>query len=233
MTRFAIAICTWVGLTGIAAAQTPFNGGDGKSPPVSSVAAPYSPGMQILPPPASAIAGRFAQCIAGRGPIEPRGTGARATSIAGPGPSRVDSPGGGRARRTTHAAAGIAALVRHLQLAAHGQRRSLRRRICRRLDFQLPVLSVPLGRHWRALGLQRRPVKVKLRRAEWRPVGRNNRSAVPACLMNPAGTALRLFRPTVYGLGERKTYLPAGRLALAGRTGRCTPRKSANLPPSR
>ncbi len=50
MTRFAIAICTWVGLTGIAAAQTPFNGGDGKSPPVSSVAAPYSPGMQILPP---------------------------------------------------------------------------------------------------------------------------------------------------------------------------------------
>ena len=51
MTRFTIAICMWwVGMAGIAAAQSPFNGGNGKSSPVKTVAMPPSRGTEILPP---------------------------------------------------------------------------------------------------------------------------------------------------------------------------------------
>ena len=51
MTRFTIAICTWwFGVAGIAVAQSPFNGADGKSLPVRTVAAPPSRSGEILPP---------------------------------------------------------------------------------------------------------------------------------------------------------------------------------------
>jgi len=51
MTRFTIAMCMgWFGLAGIVAAQSPNNGGDGKSPPVKTVAAPPVRGVESVPP---------------------------------------------------------------------------------------------------------------------------------------------------------------------------------------
>jgi len=52
MTRFTIAMCLGCfGLAGIVAAQAPISGGDGKSPPVKSVAAPLSRGAETVPLP--------------------------------------------------------------------------------------------------------------------------------------------------------------------------------------
>jgi hypothetical protein len=54
MVRFTIAICTWwIGMTGVAAAQLPPGiaaGGEEKSPPVKTVAAPGKSSDEILPP---------------------------------------------------------------------------------------------------------------------------------------------------------------------------------------
>jgi hypothetical protein len=54
MKRFTIAVCTcWIGLAGIAAAQSPAGttvGGDGLSPQVKTVAAPPKGRGEILPP---------------------------------------------------------------------------------------------------------------------------------------------------------------------------------------
>ena len=71
MTRFTIAICTWwLGMAGIAAAQSPAGmaaGGDGKSPPVKTVAAPPRSSVEILPPAPPPVA----PAIARRGPDDP------------------------------------------------------------------------------------------------------------------------------------------------------------------
>src|SRR5208283_4598656 len=51
MTRFTIAVFIGLfGLAGIAAAQSPVTGGDGKSPPIKSVAVPLSRSAELVPP---------------------------------------------------------------------------------------------------------------------------------------------------------------------------------------